>query len=231
MGWFIQFFTSSIGRKIIMSLTGLFLILFLVVHLAGNLQLLFNDGGEAFNSYAYMMTHNPLIKVISYGNYVFIVLHTIQGILLWLKNRKAKGVKASVKTSANASMASKNMALLGTLILAFLFIHMGDFWWKMKRGALNMVQSESLGHEVKDLYERVSVAYSNELLVIVYLVGLGVLSFHLSHGFQSAFQTLGLNHKKYTPTINTLGKIISIVIPLGFALIPIKMYGNAKGLW
>ena len=231
MGWFIQFFTSSIGRKIIMSLTGLFLILFLVVHLAGNLQLLFNDGGEAFNSYAYQMTNNPLIQMISIGNYVFILLHTVQGILLWAKNRKAKGVRASVKTNANASMASKNMALLGTLILAFLLIHVGDFWWKMKRKTLSMVESESLGHEVFDLYERVQAAYSNELVVVIYLVGLAVLSFHLSHGFQSAFQTLGLNHKKYTPTINTVGKIISILVPLGFAIIPIKIYGNAKGFW
>lgn len=214
-----------------MSLTGLFLILFLVVHLAGNLQLLYNDGGEAFNSYAYQMTNNPLIQMISIGNYVFILLHTVQGILLWWKNRKAKGVKASVKTRANASMASKNMALLGTLILAFLLIHVGDFWLKMKRKVLTTVESESLGHEVFNLYERVQAAYSNELVVVVYLVGLVVLSLHLSHGFQSAFQTLGLNHKKYTPTINTLGKIISILVPLGFALIPIKIYGNAKGFW
>lgn len=226
MNWIVNFLTSSIGRKLIMSLTGLFLVLFLVIHLAGNLQLLTNDGGESFNAYAYIMTHNPLIKVISYGNYVFIILHAVIGLLIYFKNKKAKGGKYAVKTSANGSFSSKNMALLGTLILAFIFIHMGDFWLKMKLGQLEMVTSTSLGHEVKDLFTRVSAAFDNPLLVASYLVGQLVLAFHLWHGFQSAFQTLGLNHKKYTPIIAGLGKIIAIVIPLGFALIPALHYLN-----
>ncbi len=226
MKWIIDFLTSSIGRKLVMSLTGLFLVLFLVVHLAGNLQLLADDGGESFNAYAYIMTHNPLIKVISYGNYFFILLHAIVGILLYLKNRKAKGGNYAVRTSANGSFASKNMALLGTLILAFIFIHMGDFWLKMKLGQLVMVDSATLGHEVKDLFTRVSEAFDNPLLVVTYLIGQLILAFHLWHGFQSAFQTLGINHKKYTPIIKGLGKIIAIAIPLGFALIPALHFLN-----
>jgi len=230
--WIIKFLTSSIGRKLVMSLTGLFLILFLTVHLIGNLQLLWNDGGEAFNSYAYMMTHNPLIKLISLGNYFFILLHAALGILLYFQNKSAKGTKYAVSSKASATWASKNMALLGTLVLAFIFIHMGDFWFRMKMEQnwnpegdwLNMYDSKTLGHPVVDLYERVSYRFEQLWIVVTYLIGLAVLAFHLSHGFQSAFQTLGLNHKKYTPIISGLGKAYSILIPLLFALIPLYIY-------
>ncbi|MFT5166513.1 MAG: succinate dehydrogenase / fumarate reductase cytochrome b subunit [Saprospiraceae bacterium] len=232
MTWLTKFLTSSIGRKLIMSLTGLFLVLFLVVHLAGNLQLLLDDGGNAFNGYAYLMTHNPLIKIISYGNYFFIVLHAIQGILIALANRKAKGTKYAVSTSASASWSSKNMALLGTLIFAFICIHMGDFWYRMHFDAqMAMVTVDGFDHPVKDLYARVTSSFSIWWLVIIYLIGMAVLSFHLWHGFQSAFQTLGINHKKYTPAIHSLGKLFALVIPIGFAIIPIVYFGNAMGWW
>ncbi len=232
MSWLIKFLTSSIGRKLIMSLTGLFLVLFLVVHLAGNLQLLFNDQGNAFNAYAYTMTNNPLIKVISYGNYFFIVLHAIQGILIALANRNAKGQRYAVRTNENASWSSKNMALLGTLVFAFICIHMGDFWFKMKfTDQLAMVSVDGFDHQVRDLYTQVKTSFSTWWLVLIYLIGLTALSFHLWHGFQSAFQTLGINHKKYTPTIQSLGKLISIVIPIGFAIIPIIYLGDAMEWW
>lgn len=209
-----------------MSLTGLFLVLFLVVHLAGNLQLLADDGGESFNSYAYFMTHNGFIKFVAYGNYFFIILHAIVGIMIAVKNRKAKGQKYAVSSMSETSWSSRNMALLGTLILAFIFIHMGDFWYKMKFGDMGMVASASLGHEVKDLFTRVNVAFDNPLIVVVYVIGQIVLALHLWHGFQSAFQTLGFNHPKYTPIIKGLGKIIAIVIPVGFAIIPLLHYLN-----
>lgn len=232
MSWLTKFLTSSIGRKLIMSLTGLFLILFLVVHLAGNLQLLISDQGQAFNGYAYMMTHNPLIKVISYGNYFFILLHAIQGIVIALANRKAKGSKYAVNTNVTASWSSKNMALLGTLILAFICIHMGDFWFKMKfTDQLALVPVEGMDVQVKDLYTQVKNTFSTWWLVLIYLVGLATLAFHLWHGFQSAFQTLGINHKKYTPFIHSIGKIFSIVIPVGFAIIPIIYFGDAMEWW
>lgn len=225
MKWLINFFTSSIGRKLIMSLTGLFLILFLVIHLLGNLQLLVDDGGVTFNAYAYMMTHNPLIKVVAYGNYFFILLHAVMGFMLWSKNRAAKGSTYAVRSDAKVSWASKNMALLGTLILAFIFIHMGDFWFKMKfTDQLAMVSIEGMDVQVKDLYTQVATTFANPLLVVAYLVGLATLSFHLWHGFQSAFQTLGLNHPKYTPLIGGLGKAYAILIPLGYAIIPLYYF-------
>lgn len=222
MSWFIRFLTSSIGQKLVMSLTGLFLITFLIVHLAGNLQLLANDGGESFNTYAYFMTNNPFIKTVSWGLYAFILLHTIQGIALAIKNRGAKGSRYAVKSNAPTSSSGTKMALLGTLIFAFLLIHMGDFWFKMKfTDTLAMVNYDGFDVQVKDLYARVSTAFKNPLLVAAYVIGQIVLAFHLWHGFQSAFQTLGLNHKKYTPAIHFLGKAYSVLIPLGFVAIPL----------
>lgn len=224
MNWLVNFFNSSIGRKLLMSLTGIFLILFLVVHLAGNLQLLKNDGGESFNIYAKFMTTNPLIKFIAYGNYFFIILHIVVGLMLAWNNRKAKGQKYAVSSSLKTSWASKNMALLGSLILAFLLLHMGDFWLKMKLGQLEMVSYPGIEGEIKDLYARVSVAFKDPMIVGAYLIGLLVLSFHLAHGFQSAFQTLGINNKNYTPTIKIIGKAYAILIPLGYALIPVYYF-------
>ncbi|MFZ1559712.1 MAG: succinate dehydrogenase cytochrome b subunit [Saprospiraceae bacterium] len=221
MKWLLTFFGSSIGKKLLMSLTGIFLILFLVVHLAGNLQLLKDDGGMAFNIYAKLMTTNPVIKFIGYGNYFFILLHAFIGIMLALYNRSAKGQKYAVSNHNNTTWASRNMALLGTLILAFILIHMGDFWLKMKLGQLPMVTYPGVEGEIKDLYFRVAEAFKEPILVAAYVIGMMVLAFHLWHGFQSAFQTLGLNHKKYTPAIKAIGKAYAILIPLGFAIIPI----------
>lgn len=224
MRWLIEFLTSSIGKKLVMSLTGLFLISFLTVHLIGNIQLLYNDGGEAFNIYAKFMTGNPLIKFISLGLYFFILLHAFLGIYIALKNRDAKGSQYAVTTYANGSWMSKNMALLGSLILIFLCIHMGDFWYKMKfTDQLAMVTYEGVSYEVKDLYTQVNTKFSQWWVVAIYLIGLLALMLHLIHGFQSAFQSLGLNHKKYTPIIKLMGIGYSVLITIGFAAIPIYM--------
>jgi len=226
MSWFTKFFTSSIGQKVIMSLTGLFLIVFLVVHLTGNLQLLVDDQGKSFNIYAEFMTTNPLIKTISYLLYAFILLHAIQGIVIWIKNRRARGndkyaVKVTRTTGTN-SFAARNMAWLGIIIFVFLALHLYQFWLQMKLGNLPMANYD--GEQVKDLFAIVSVAYDNIIFVAIYVLSMVVIAFHLLHGFQSSFQTLGLNHKKYTPVINAIGVAYSILIPLGFAIIPILMY-------
>ncbi len=224
MNWLLRFFTSLIGRKLIMSLTGLFLITFLVIHLIGNLQLLNDDGGYSFNTYAYFMTHNGLIKAISYGLYIFIILHAFQGIVITIHNRKSRDKRYKNYKFRNPSFASSNMALFGLLILAFLLMHMGDFWLKMKLGQLTMVEYQGFDHAVADLYTRVNTAFDVWWIVLLYVAGQVALFFHLKHGFYSAFQTLGWNHPKYTPIIKGVGLIYSIVIPLGFALIPLYLF-------
>jgi succinate dehydrogenase / fumarate reductase cytochrome b subunit len=223
--WFGRFITSSIGQKLVMSLTGLFLISFLAVHLVGNLQLLMSDGGQAFNEYAYFMTHNPVIKFTSYGLYAFIVLHAIQGIAMWTKNRRARGSEGyavKVNRTAGASKASYRMGALGMIILIFILLHMYQFWLQMKLGNTEMVAYG--GDPVKDLYSLVVAVYENPIFVVIYVVSMLVIAFHLWHGFESAFQTLGLNHRKYTPLIKTVGRMYSVVVPLGFAVIPVFMY-------
>lgn len=225
MRWIIDFLTSSIGKKLVMSLTGLFLISFLLVHLLGNLQLLIPDNGKAFNIYAHFMSTNPLIKVISLGLYAGILLHAVQGILIALQNKKTKGSKYAVSTSQNGSWMSKNMALLGTFILFFLCVHMGDFWYKVKfTDSLAMVTYPDVDYQVKDVYKRVATAFENVWIVIIYLTGLVALALHLIHGFQSAFTSLGLQHKKYTPLIKITGVLFSVGISLAYAILPLFMY-------
>jgi succinate dehydrogenase / fumarate reductase, cytochrome b subunit len=230
MNWFSNFITSSIGQKLVMSLTGLFLIIFLVIHLIGNLQLLNDDNGESFNVYAYFMTHNPVIISVSYGLYFFILLHAILGIVIAIRNRKARGPKRyAVQTTSNTGFASRNMALLGSLIFVFLVIHMGNFWYQMKfTNNLPMIRYEGYSYDVKDLYQRVSVTFTQVWFVVLYVISMVVLAFHLLHGFQSAFQTLGWNHRKYTPILRVIGIIYAIVVPIAFAIIPIAFYLQNK---
>jgi succinate dehydrogenase / fumarate reductase, cytochrome b subunit len=222
MKWLIDLFSSSLGRKVVMALTGLFIILFLAVHLAGNLQLLKDDGGEAFNVYAYFMTHNPLIKTISYVNYAFFVFHILWALMLTIQNRKARGAEGYAVKNTSAVWSSRNMGILGTIILVFLVIHMVQFWGKMHFGEMPSKSYE--GKEVKDLYTVVGYAFTQWWYVALYCISMVAIAFHLWHGFTSAFQTLGLNHQKYNPVISFVGKAFSIVVPALFALIPIMMF-------
>jgi len=207
-----------------MALTGLFLILFLIVHLIGNLQLLKSDGGEAFNVYAQFMTSNPLIKIVSYVNYAFILLHVAWAILLSRTNRVARGdVRYAINKNSSA-WTSRNMGILGTLIFIFLVIHLKGFWYEMHWGGI--ATANYAGKEVKDLYTVVEAAYGQLWYVAVYVVSMLILAFHLWHGFASAFQTLGLNHLKYNPLIKFVGRAFAIIVPALFALIPIWMFLN-----
>lgn len=230
MKWLVSFLTSSIGRKIIMSLTGLFLCTFLVVHMIGNLKLFADTDGHKFNEYTEFMTHNPLIKIVSYGTYFFILLHAIQGFFIAFANKAAIGggkrYHGKEISPTEVRLSARNMAMLGTLVLAFILLHMWQFWAQMKMGTTEMISYEhgAYDHPIKNLYVLVQDAFRYEWVVIVYLIGLVALAMHLMHGFQSAFQTLGLNHKKYTPLIKGLGLAYSILVPLGFATMPIYFY-------
>jgi len=225
MSWLTKFLSSSIGQKVVMSLTGIFLMLFLVVHLLGNLQLLKDDSGEAFNTYAFFMTHNPLIKFISYTLYALILLHTVQGLRLWLSNRSARGSdRYGVSHVRSSERSARNMAWLGIVILIFLILHLWQFWLQMKLGLLPPVEVAAYDHPVQDLYLPVAEAFKNLYYVIFYVVSMVVVGFHLWHGFWSSFQTLGLAHSKYTPFIKGFGMVYSVGVPLGFAIIPIVSY-------
>ena len=224
MGWFTSTFSGSIGRKIIMALTGLFLCSFLIVHLIGNLQLLANDSGESFNHYAKFMTSNLLIKIVSYVLYTSIIVHSIWALILTMQNKKARPIGyAYSNPQANSPWNSRNMGILGTLTLIFIVIHMKDFWWEYHNGDLPLYTLED-GTVVKDLYKLVGFSFGQLWYVALYVFCMVALAFHLHHGFKSSFQTLGLNHKKYTPFIRQVGLWFSILVPGAFALIPIIMF-------
>jgi succinate dehydrogenase / fumarate reductase cytochrome b subunit len=222
MNWFTRLLSSTLGRKLLMALTGLFLILFLIVHLIGNLQLLKTDGGRAFNVYAQFMTSNPVIVTISVVNYTCIVVHVVWALLLTLRNRTARGGEGYAVVKNSSPWTSRNMGILGTLILIFLVIHLKGFWWKMHFEGIPHANYD--GNDVKDLYAVVDLAYTNVWYVAIYVFSMAILAFHLWHGFASAFQTLGLNHLKYNPLIKAVGQTFAIVVPALFALIPIWMF-------
>jgi succinate dehydrogenase / fumarate reductase, cytochrome b subunit len=221
MNWFTTFLSSSLGKKLIMALTGLFLVTFLIVHLIGNLQLLHDDDGRAFNIYARFMTTNPLIKTVSYLLYASILVHAIWALLLTLQNRKARGSGYAIVNKSSA-WSSRNMGVLGTIIFIFIVIHMKDFWAQMHWGGIPTANYD--GEEFKDLYSIVALAFDELWYVILYVICMVALAFHLWHGFASGFQTLGLNHAKYNGVIGFVGKVIAVVIPAAFAWIPIKMF-------
>jgi len=218
---------SSLSKKYAMALTGLFLCLFLVGHLIGNLQLFVGgpEGQEAFNNYAQFMTSNPLIKLVSYLTYASIIFHAVDGLVLTIQNRKARPVKYVVdKGDLNSSWASKNMGVLGTILLVFIVSHMQNFWYVMHFGDIEIING------VKDLHSVTLDFFNPEInnlagvMTGLYVFAMISMGFHLNHGFQSAFQSLGINHPVYTPAINFVGKAFSIIIPAGFASLPIYLF-------
>ncbi len=223
MNWIIKMLSSTLGKKLLMSLTGLFLISFLTIHLIGNLAIFSSDGGLAFNTYAKFMSTNPLIGAVSYLLYAGIILHVLLAAILYFSNRSARPVKYKVqKAKENSSWSSRSMTLLGILVLALILIHLNHFWWQYKHDGGYQFVDDANGN--KDIYMLVVEKFKTPFALISYLIGLLALYFHLNHGFQSAFQTLGLEHKKYTPAIKAIGIAYSIIAPLCFASMPIYIY-------
>ncbi len=229
MSWLSQALSSSLGKKLLMALTGLFLIFFLTGHLLGNFLLFKGDGGQAFNEYAKFMTATPAILVLSIITYVGILFHVIYSIVITIHNRNSRPVTYAVSNaSANSLWSSRNMGILGTLVLIFVVIHLKSFWYEMKFGNIPIVEYNS--GSMKDLYLIVTVAFTQIWYVAFYVFSMFILAFHLSHGFKSAFQTLGLSHVKYTPLIKIIGMAYAIIVPLLFASMPIYLYMKSHGL-
>jgi len=263
---------SSLAKKYWMAFTGLFLCLFLSGHLAGNLQLIFSDALH-FNQYALFMTTNPAVKILSYLTYISILFHAIDGILLTVQNRKARPIGYAKTDGSSSSFSSRNMAVLGTIILVFIVTHMVNFWAVMHFDKNMPLQTISIGQagqqqeyylttdggylpkaqvdqqmikienrteffdaaanvKIKEGYKdlhKITVAFFKDpktglIATILYVIAMLTLAFHLLHGFQSAFQTLGLNNPKYTPAIKKFGAAFAIIVPLLFAIIPVYIH-------
>jgi len=227
MSWLTRSLSSTMGKKLIVAATGLFLCTFLVVHLIGNLQLLKNDGGEAFNHYAVFMTSNPLIKTVSYLLYASILGHAFYGLyVLGKRNTTARPVAYNTVNNSSA-WTSRSMGVLGTMILAFIVGHMFDFWREYHEYLgykFEYYVTYADGKPMKNLYSEVMETFKSPIFAFGYVLAMLPIAFHLSHGFQSGFQTLGLNHPKYTPFIKSFGNIFSWGIMSLYALIPIWVF-------
>jgi succinate dehydrogenase / fumarate reductase, cytochrome b subunit len=218
-----QVLTSSIGRKYVMAITGLFLVIFLMVHCYVNMTVLFTNGEENFNRAAHFMSSNILVRIAEIGLFAGIILHIVQGYALTMMNRKTRSQKyAAAPLAKTSSWYSRSMAVLGTLILLFLIVHLANFWVPSRFGELEEVRYDNvLTH---NLYLRMKVVFSSIPIVMLYVAGCISLAWHLLHGFQSAFQTIGWKQKKYAGLIENTGIFFSVFVPLIFALMPVFMY-------
>jgi succinate dehydrogenase / fumarate reductase cytochrome b subunit len=216
MAWLAKSLNSSLGKKLLMAITGLFLISFLVVHCGLNATIFLNDGGETFNEGAEFMGTNPLIRTMEIVLFVGLIYHIFDGLKLWLENKKKRPVAyAMVDGKANSTWYSRSMGLLGTLLLLFLIMHLKHFWYFSRL---------TDGLEIKTLYQEMQLVFESPVVVAVYVLGCISLGYHLLHGFQSAFQTLGWNHPKYTPGIKLFGAAYAIVVSSLFAAMPIAFH-------
>lgn len=216
-------FSTAIGKKLLMGATGLFLIMFLVVHCYINAQVFYNDGGETFNIYAHFMGTNPIIRTIEIGLMAFLLWHIILGLQLWIKNMSRRKTRYAVKPGNKTSRwYSRSMGILGSLILIFLVIHL-DAFWIPNRGSQLMT-----GEEV-DLFQKMADKFANPVMVVVYVLGCFSLAWHLVHGFFSAFQTFGLTTHRYKGMINGIGVGFSILVPTVFAAMPVWFYAASQG--
>ncbi len=229
-----QVFTSSIGKKIVMGLTGLFLILFLIVHVGINATIFADlnvpvwpfdaaEDGKMFNKAAHFMGSTVLIRILEVGLFLGIFLHIIQGLMLEFDNRKKRGEQGYAVQLGNrgSTWYSRSMGLLGTILLIFLIIHWWHFW----------VPARITGHdelkemgEMHDMFGLMQFTFQQLWVVIVYVLACISLAYHLLHGFQSAFRTLGLGNKKWLAVVQAAGYGYSILVPVLFALMPVAMY-------
>ena len=203
-------------------LSGFFLVLFLLGHLLGNLQLFIpgEDGQKQFNEYALFMTTNPAVKILSVLTYSSIILHTILTLFLVFQSSSARDVNYLQSSgNANSTWGSKNMAVLGTLILVFIVIHMKSFWYEMHFGVIGLDQWGN-----KDLHTVTVTAFNELWYVLFYVLSMVVLAIHLKHGVESVFQTLGIKTRRYVSLIHKAAYGFALIVPAAFASIPIYLY-------
>ncbi len=209
-----SFLRSSVGKKLVMALSGLFLASFLVIHLYINLFLFVRDDGREYDAYAEFMATYPLLRPLEIVLFAGFLLHGAVGIWLWVMNRRARPVKyALYKAGATSELPSRIMWVTGLIVAVFLIFHIQEFF----------IVSRFLSPG-RSMYDIVAEAFTNPWTVALYLVALALLGYHLYHGFQSAFQTFGVRHKHYRRVIDWVAALFWLVIPLGFAAMPLYFF-------
>jgi len=218
------FLNSSIGKKFLVSLSGLFLITFLFVHLTVNSMILFDSSGELFNRAAHFMATNPIIRVVEPILAIGFILHILYTVILTIQNWMARPIGYHKQQRAfSSTWSSRNMIWLGLVILAFLVIHIANFFWKIKFTGDSLLGGVVYdGVEMENTYHLVTTFFIQWWwIVAVYVIGAVALGFHLTHAFWAAFQTLGWSDNRWRKRLNALGLVISIIIAGGFATIPL----------
>ena len=218
--------SSSIGKKFFMSITGLFLVMFLLVHLTANLALLL--GPEIFNIVSHFMGTNPIIQIMQPALAIGFILHIIYATVLTLQNQKARGTEnySKVVNSHQSSFASKNMYILGGVVLSFLILHIINFFWKIKVTGDPLLADVMIhGEEMENAYALVAGLFKDPQLGLiysaVYSLSAIVLGLHLTHGFWSAFQTIGFSNDVWRKRLTVVGYLFAMLVGGGFAIIPI----------
>jgi succinate dehydrogenase / fumarate reductase cytochrome b subunit len=226
-----QLFTSSIGKKWVMALTGLSLIMFLVVHVTVNSlvwAVIFvpGDNGEIFNKAAHFLGATMVPRILEIGLFLFFIIHIIQGFVLEFQNRSKRGKGYKVPMGSEGSRwYRKSMGLLGTLIFLFLVVHLANFWVPSRFGGLEeTTYPYADGKQYHNLYAKMIEVFQQLWVVILYVLGCISLAWHLVHGFQSGFRTLGVSNKRYLSLLNTTGIAFSIIVCALFAMMPISIY-------
>jgi succinate dehydrogenase / fumarate reductase, cytochrome b subunit len=217
-----------------MALTGIFLITFLIIHVGLNSTIFYdlplfnaNDNGSMFNRAAHYMGSSMVIRILEIGLFAGFILHIVQGYAVEAKNRSRRKLDYKIDLGNRGSKwYSRSMAILGSLVLIFLVVHIAHFWWPARiTGNLEEVSYPARGVvDIHNSYLRMYEVFQNPLVVILYLVGVLALTYHLFHGFHSAFRSLGVHNRKYLSLLENLGYWFTIIVCVLFALMPISMY-------
>jgi len=217
-----NFLNSSIGKKFLMSLSGLFLLTFLLVHLVLNSMILFDNSGELFNEAAHFMATNPIIKVVEPVLAIGFILHIIYALVLTTHNLYTRPVGYNKQKQGHASSwSSRNMFVLGTVVLVFLVIHIANFFWKIKFTGHELLEHGGVDG-IENAYLLVTTFFIDWWWIdIVYVIGSIALGFHLYHAFWAAFQTLGWSNQLWRRRLSRVSLLVAIIIGAGFAIIPL----------
>jgi succinate dehydrogenase / fumarate reductase, cytochrome b subunit len=207
MNWFISTIKSSVGKKLLMSITGLSFCGFLAGHLGGNLTIY--GGREMFLSYAeHLHSLGVLLRFVEWGLLTFALIHVVTGLTLFYQNFKARPVRYKInKRGGGRTLGSATMPYTGVLLLLFVILHLSNFHFVDKTDTT--------------IYAIVNKAFDNPITVLIYTAAMVVAGIHVSHGFWSAFQTLGANHPKYMPLIETLSLVFAVIVTIGFGALPL----------
>ncbi len=219
-----KFLFASIGRKFLMSITGIFLLLFILVHLTINLLLIFDDSGALYNQGAHFMVSNPVIRIIEPVLALGFLIHIIWSLFISWENWRARPVKYKKKNlTAASSWLSRNMLILGALVFVFLVIHFYNFYIKIKFTGSPLLEDVTItGKTMHNTYALVSTLFRESLVYcLLYILGGCLLGLHITHGFWSAFQTIGFNNKLWLNRLQWIARVYAVIVAVGFSTIPI----------